>query len=186
MSIDKSIFSDKIFLFENFLTQKEINIFYNIAVLASENMWDVDTKEEDSWYKNRVLKIKEMNLVYNTYKDYFYEVEQRYKKLFNEEVDPGNFDFIDNKAIYRAESEDDMPPHFDWAGNNMVRYGIVIYINDNYSGGEIYYPKLNITIKPKKGSMVIHPSTIQYMHGVKKVNYGTRYSMANFVIENNK
>ena len=56
-----------------------------------------------------------------------------------------------------------------------LTYSAVIYMNDNFEGGEIIFPKLGIERKPKKGSAVIFPSHLE--HGVKPVVSGRRYSM---------
>jgi predicted 2-oxoglutarate/Fe(II)-dependent dioxygenase YbiX len=59
-------------------------------------------------------------------------------------------------------------------------HGLVLYLNDDYEGGEIYYPKLGIAIKPEAGSLVIHPGTVQYAHGVIPVTSGIRYATTAF------
>ena len=54
--------------------------------------------------------------------------------------------------------------------------GALMYLNDDYEGGELTYenPEGNLkTIKPKSGDMVYCPSW--YPHGVNKVTKGTRY-----------
>jgi predicted 2-oxoglutarate/Fe(II)-dependent dioxygenase YbiX len=56
----------------------------------------------------------------------------------------------------------------------------VLYLNDEYSGGEIYYPNLDIEIKAPAGSLVIHPSDILHTHGVRKVLGGSRFTMTMF------
>lgn len=48
-----------------------------------------------------------------------------------------------------------------------IRYGIVIYYNDDYQGGEIEYPELDIVYKPKARSLIIHGGNI--LHGPKRV-----------------
>lgn len=64
--------------------------------------------------------------------------------------------------------------------NNNILHGFVVYLNDDYEGGQIYYPKKNIIIKPKRCSLVIHPGTEEYSHGVKTVELGTRYALTMF------
>ena len=54
-------------------------------------------------------------------------------------------------------------------------HGMILYLNDDYEGGEIYYPDLKIAIKPETGSLVIHPGTADYAHGVVPVESGIRY-----------
>ena len=54
--------------------------------------------------------------------------------------------------------------------------GALMYLNDDYEGGELTYtdPEGNLkTIKPKSGDMVYCPSW--YPHGVNKVTKGNRY-----------
>jgi len=58
-------------------------------------------------------------------------------------------------------------------------YGIVIYLNDNYSGGKIHYKDLNIEYKPQEGDMVVHYAG--YLHGVTEVTEGERYIFTSFV-----
>jgi hypothetical protein len=59
-------------------------------------------------------------------------------------------------------------------------HGGVIYLNDDFEGGEIFYPKLNIEIKPEPGMMVIHPAGLEYLHGIKKVTEGIRHTISVF------
>ena len=56
-----------------------------------------------------------------------------------------------------------------------LTYSAVIYMNDNFDGGETIFPHLNIERKPKKGSAIIFPS--HFEHGVNLVSKGKRYSM---------
>lgn len=56
-------------------------------------------------------------------------------------------------------------------------YSAYIYLNDDFDGGELFFPDHRITIKPQAGSAVVFPSGNMYMHGVKKVNSGLRYTV---------
>lgn len=69
----------------------------------------------------------------------------------------------------------------DNPGSKDVVFGVIYYINDNYDGGEIFYPDLNILYKPKANSLVCHDATIR--HGVKLVKNGTRYMLPEFIFE---
>lgn len=64
----------------------------------------------------------------------------------------------------------------------IVDYGAVIYLNDNYEGGEIYFPDHNIDFKPKAGTLVFFPSNNMYIHGVRTITRGTRYTTPSFWI----
>lgn len=54
-------------------------------------------------------------------------------------------------------------------------HSLVIYLNDDFEGGEIVYPSKNITYKPIKGSAVIHPAGASHIHKVNPVTKGDRY-----------
>lgn len=54
-------------------------------------------------------------------------------------------------------------------------------MNDDYEGGELYFPQHNgFEIKPKRGTMLIFSGTIDNMHGIKEVTSGTRYTHVTF------
>jgi hypothetical protein len=60
-----------------------------------------------------------------------------------------------------------------------LKFSSILYLNDNYEGGEIFFPRLGKTIKPEKGDWVIFESdNINLEHGVKMITEGTRYTLA--------
>jgi len=61
--------------------------------------------------------------------------------------------------------------------NEFVEYSSLFYINDDYEGGEIFFPDYNLEIKPEAGSVVFFPSNSKYIHCVKKVIKGDRYAV---------
>ena len=66
--------------------------------------------------------------------------------------------------------------HKDW------RYcGGVLYLNDDYAGGETYFPKFNIQVKPETGKLSLFMADWEHMHGVRRVTQGrdpiARYTM---------
>lgn len=58
-------------------------------------------------------------------------------------------------------------PYFDLAG--------LFYLNDDYEGGELYFPNQNIKIKPKPGAAYFFPGDKNYIHGVTEIKSGIRY-----------
>ena len=63
-------------------------------------------------------------------------------------------------------------------------WSAIFYINDDYEGGEIEFPLKKFTYKPKSNSLVVFPSTSEYLHGVKEVTKGTRYTVAIWYTQN--
>jgi hypothetical protein len=54
-------------------------------------------------------------------------------------------------------------------------HSAVVYLNDDFEGGEIVYPKKDFTFKPVAGSCVIHPAGSEHLHRVNPVTKGDRY-----------
>ena len=74
-----------------------------------------------------------------------------------------------------AEHADGTPHPFPWR-----RFGAILYLNDTYQGGEIYFPTLGLTPAIKPGTVAFFPSTLGYLHGVTPVTSGIRYTMCTF------
>jgi len=54
----------------------------------------------------------------------------------------------------------------------------VIYINDDYQGGEIHFPRLNnFTYTPRVGDIAVFPSNFVYEHASLPIVEGTKYSV---------
>lgn len=56
----------------------------------------------------------------------------------------------------------------------------LFYYNDDFDGGELYYPDHGVTIKPKPGLAVAHPGDVNYLHGVSMITRGYRYTTPSF------
>jgi len=65
--------------------------------------------------------------------------------------------------------------HFDTASNKTT-FSSIVYLNDNFEGGETYY-KDGTIIKPILGRSLFFDGNY-YKHGVKKVKKNTRYVLA--------
>lgn len=65
--------------------------------------------------------------------------------------------------------------------SKWIRWGIVLYFNDDYEGGELIFEHKPVEIKPKKGSLMVFPATEEYSHAVKKVSGKDRYVFSAFV-----
>lgn len=94
----------------------------------------------------------------------FSEIDQNIADLYV------SSEYIPDAALQRCLDHEPMQQHRDYWLKHLpehIRYGIVIYYNDDYEGGEIEYPELNIVYKPKARSLIMHGGNI--LHGPKKV-----------------
>lgn len=54
--------------------------------------------------------------------------------------------------------------HVDHAPTNGRVLSLVSFVNDGFSGGELVFPLLDVTIKPVEGSVLLFPSNFPYYH----------------------
>lgn len=69
-----------------------------------------------------------------------------------------------------------LPAHQDHGVSSRV-LSTVMYLNDDYEGGEIEFVNSNIKIKPPAGSIIFFPSNFLYIHEVHSITSGFRYSL---------
>lgn len=67
--------------------------------------------------------------------------------------------------------------HSDHGYSYTCVLSLVGYLNDDYEGGELYFDKLGLTIKPKAGDLYLFPSSYVYSHAAMPVKSGTKYSI---------
>lgn len=67
--------------------------------------------------------------------------------------------------------------HSDHGYSYICVLSSVGYINDDYEGGELYFDKFNLKIKPKAGDLYLFPSSYIYSHSAMPVTSGTKYSI---------
>lgn len=60
------------------------------------------------------------------------------------------------------------------------RVSTVFYVNDDYEGGEISFPFLNISIKPKANQFLIFPSAYLFVHKIEEVKKSRRLAIVGF------
>lgn len=56
----------------------------------------------------------------------------------------------------------------------------LLYVNDNYSGGQLEFLKFNLTIQPVRGTIVLFPSNFAYEHVAHPVTDGHKIAIVTF------
>lgn len=86
--------------------------------------------------------------------------------------------------IQRQYPGTELKVHHDQGYDLTLLRAVIIYLNDDYEGGELYFTQHDLKIKPKAGTLVSFPGTDQYLHGVANVLPGeTRYVISTFAFE---
>jgi len=87
----------------------------------------------------------------------------------------------DQYGILKYGSGQKFVNHVDDHKDFHRRISLVYYINEDYTGGEIVFPRFGITYKPKANELIIFPSTYVYNHSVLPVIEGTRYAVVSWL-----
>lgn len=172
------ILSDNIYLYKNFLSIEEYTKMHEYCISLPEEQWKFQTKHD--WFKDKVS--------YPTNKLLFL-----YDRL-TDLVSP-DYTLLPSLNLRRLRTGEEMYLHSDnltdtnksnyKKEDHTIEYGIVVYFNNNYEGGEIYYPQKELTYRPNAGDLVIHGAQKDCEHKVNQVISGTRYSYSNFIFPTN-
>lgn len=184
VNIDKNIV-----LIKDIITQEESDSLISLIENATEEEW--------RGYQNDVeLNGIQINAAYGSWKTQMLNLEfapnllDKVRPLLDDIQERCNREIKDNYgkdymvdtlySIYRFQEGDMMHEHHDSGLSPKIKNGVVIYLNDDFEGGQIYYPKVKIEVKPVANALLIHPANMIYRHGVKPVTSGIRYSLAGF------
>lgn len=81
--------------------------------------------------------------------------------------------------LLRYDKSGYLPAHQDQGVSTRV-LSVLLYLNDDYEGGELTFRHSGITFKPKPGSVLFFPSNFLYVHEVAPIIKGPRYALPNW------
>lgn len=173
-----------IFVLKDFISKEEQKKLLYIAKNATEEEWskyNYTERDEYNEWEDRILLLNKCSLFDKENKETVLKIYERIKKEINFILNKEIYEYIGFETIYRSLTGQFMKTHHDQGLGVKFKYGVVLYLNDDYKGGEIFYPNANLELKPESCSLVLHPAHEAYRHGVKEVTSGVRYSMTSFI-----
>jgi hypothetical protein len=176
---------EEIYVYKNFLSEKECNNIVNVLEAMPEEEWVFDRPEIKHKRTEPLEEILNVRSKLNKLipEGLFLGMASTATRLvtgdsWGEHSDVHDFAEIDKIANSYIEG---MP----YVEKELSVYGTVVYFNE-FEGGQIYYPTQNIVYAPKPGDLVIHSSAPLCLHGVKPVISEKRYSYSNHIYKNIK
>lgn len=187
---------ENIITLEGFMTDGELSFLNNF--IRNNTIWDITETHynengtviyDSDYWANRVItypNIEKINpKVISVINNMVSRLKIEVDKFFNVNAIPTS------PAMVRWLPGQYQMPHADKelhegpdAGkpNDFPWYDIagLFYINDDYEGGELYFPKQNIKFKPKSGAAYFFPGDMNYIHGVTEIKSGIRYTVPFF------
>lgn len=187
-------YCEKIFYYEKVIDNPEEIIYF----LENENQeyqkkngigewepWKTSGEEpyqfgERKIIKSEIIKNSEEKTknIYTKIDSSINNVLKDYKsKTIDDVGDPQSY------GIARYFPEKEMGEHVDFDSKSVDHGNItfiptissVVYLNDDYLGGEIEFPRQEVFIKPSAGSMIVFPSVEPFYHKSNKTITGYKY-----------
>lgn len=177
---------------ENFMTEEEIDFLDNAA--RNLTIWDITQSHvnengtvvyDSDYWKDRVATSPTLDkndpAIAPVIAGLFEKLKPIVEEFYKVKVQPTG------TTIVKWLPGQFQKPHADKelhegpdAGlpNDFPNYDIssLFYLNDDYEGGELYFPYQKVQFKPKRGSAYFFPGDMNYVHGVTTIKSGLRYT----------
>tara|TARA_B100000287_G_C20636094_1_gene781740 strand:+ start:760 stop:1338 length:579 start_codon:yes stop_codon:yes gene_type:complete len=176
---------------ENFLDSEECKLLIEYQKLNSVNdtsNWSLENHKSN--WESRIFvcdKINDNN-IRTIVESIHYRVCTICSKFYDEEVVYPEF----SNLVYWGTGME-LGAHADnhWVDNPQKEhytphrdYSAVIYLNNNYVGGETFFVENAYSVEPEVGKLILFTSGKEHIHGVRQVTSGSRYTMALWFTKN--
>lgn len=116
-------------------------------------------------------KFSDVKKCYDDYNDVLQKCLEDYEKRFNFKME-----YMEAINFVRYEKGQHFSVHTDDGFSYSCTVSSVGWFNDDYSGGELWFPYLNLKFKPQKGDILFFPSTYIFAHASLAIDDGVKYS----------
>ena len=121
---------------------------------------------------------EEFRIINNKYFDLLFSATNYYtNKFINDEP----YYFVEGFNLLKYQTGQEQKAHFDGGTESHRTISPILYLNDNYTGGEIEFVFHNVTIKPSPGMLVLFPASYAYSHIAHPVKTGTKYAIVTWL-----
>jgi predicted 2-oxoglutarate/Fe(II)-dependent dioxygenase YbiX len=188
--------ADNIVTIEDFMTEEELDLLNTF--IRTNTLWDITETHynedgtviyDSNYWEDRVATATTLDKadprISQTIINMQLRLKERVDEFFNVDAKatspaivrwlPGQLQMPHaDKELHEGEhrGKPNDFPYYDIAG--------LFYINDDYEGGELYFPNQGIQFKPKAGAAYFFPGDMNYIHGITPIESGIRYTVPFF------
>jgi hypothetical protein len=192
------VFYDQVLFVKDFLQSEELNTILEIIETTPNEDWSIEyTKNLARFCMEKFGRDDVDNLVAEgkfeitqgwedknlniTTKAISTTLQGRLGKLL-ELADP-SLELAGFGTLQRMQAGVELKAHTDQHTDPSIRYAAILYINDDYKDGTLFFKnKENSDLRPKPGTLLIFPGNEEYEHGVRFVGEGPiRYVTVGFM-----
>jgi hypothetical protein len=170
---------------ESMMKDKGLNINFE----PSSVLGDIDNKRNS---QNLIRTSSNINITSYVHKnEHLKRIDEKCNNIIDSALEKYKELFLIDTEIFNVE------------GFQLLRYGVggqykahhdaypavkravsvLIYLNDDYEGGEIEFINFDLKIKPKAGTLILFPSNYPYKHIAHPVTSGTKYVLVTWLHE---
>lgn len=192
------VFHEHVLFIEDFITKEELETILKIIKITPEEDWMIEyTKNLARFCMEKFGRDDVDNLVAEgkfeitqgwadknlniTSEPISITLQGRLGKLL-ELADP-SLELAGFGTLQRMQAGVELKSHTDQHTDPSIRYAAILYINDDYKDGTLFFKnKENSDMRPKPGTLLIFPGNEEYEHGVRFVGEGPiRYVTVGFM-----
>lgn len=142
---------------------------------SADNPHTYGTKREAINYPGSLDRSTEKVLeIYNYLKDFFHQAGKFYHEHLGLEYDPDSW--TDYSTFHYVNGQE-MGPHVDYDGEidlAPIATGL-LYLNNDKTGGDLYFKNQDVLVKSDAGTLVIFPCVKPYYHESTLITEGEKY-----------
>lgn len=186
----------QVFWIKDFLTQREIDDVFEVINSVDEEVWTHHYMEgirmlaKQKYNRTDIDKMIEEGLIEITdgWSDKTLsfvdtpirnELNVKLEQVFEQLPD------VNPKGVGTIQRQYEGVPlheHIDSHSDPSLIYAAVMYLNDDYTDGELYFSHIGLEFKPNAGSLMIFATGPEYIHGVRAPGKGPlRYVLPCFI-----
>jgi hypothetical protein len=195
---ETKVFHDQVLFIEDFITKEELDTILKIIEITPNEDWSIEyTKNLARFCMEKFGRDDVDNLVAEGKFEITQGWEDKNLNITTEEIsvtlqgrlgkllelaDP-SLELAGFGTLQRMQAGVELKAHTDQHTDPSIRYAAILYINDDYKDGTLFFKnKENSDLRPKPGTLLIFPGNEEYEHGVRHVGEGPiRYVTVGFM-----
>lgn len=157
---------------------EDSRIKFTPAFEVGENVVPGRRTNYDLSLTNNAKFNEDLRIMNNQFLDLIYSAALSYTGKF---AGDAGFHIVEPFNILKYQTGEEYKIHFDGLTSSHRSYSPILYLNDDYTGGELEFVHHGIKIKPTAGMLAIFPSNFAYSHIAHPVITGTKYAIVTWL-----
>jgi hypothetical protein len=192
------VFHDHVLFIEDFITKEELDTILKIIETTPNEDWSIEYTKNltrfcmEKFGRDDVENLvaegkfeitvnwedKNLNIVGTDISVTLHNRISDLIQLADQSLELGGFG-----TLQRMQKGVELKSHTDQHTDPSIQYAAILYINDDYKDGELFFKnKKNSDLRPKPATLLVFPGNEEFEHGVRKVGEGPiRYVTVGFI-----